>query len=117
MDTTKWIELILSVLAGISACIPLVVKLVEYVEKAVKGKNWDRLLTLVMELMKTAEEMFDSGADRKRWVLAMVESSADTIDFDIDLSVVSKMIDGLCDMSKVVNPPLSPAGKAEKVSG
>lgn len=114
---TKWIELILSVLAGISACIPLVVKLVEYVEKAAKEKNWGWFLAMVVELMEKAEEMFDAGADRKRWVLAMVESSADSIDFDIDLSVVSKMIDDLCDMSKVVNPPISPAGEAEKVGG
>ena len=117
MDTTKWIELILSVLAGLSACIPLVVKLVEYVKKAAKEKNWGQLLAMVVELMETAEEMFDSGSDRKRWVLAMVEASASTIDFDVDLAVVSKMIDDLCAMSKVVNPPLSPAGEAEKVSG
>lgn len=117
MDTSKWIELILSVLAGISACIPLVVKLVEYVEKAAKEKNWGRLLAMVVELMETAEEMFDAGADRKRWVLAMVKSSADSIDFDIDLSVVSKMIDDLCDMSKVVNPPISSDDGAKGVSG
>lgn len=100
-----WVELITSILAGLAAAIPLVVKLVEYVQKAVKEKNWNKLLELIMELMQTAESKFDNGADRKEWVMAMVKSSADTINYDIDTEAVSKLIDSLCDMSKVVNSP------------
>ena len=34
-----------------------------------------------------------------------VKASADTVNYDIDMDVVSKMIDDLCAMSKVVNAP------------
>ena len=38
-------EIVVSVLAGLTVCIPLVIKLIEYVQKAVKEKNWNALLT------------------------------------------------------------------------
>ena len=47
----EWSEFIVSILAGLAAAIPLVVKLVEYVQKAVKEKNWEKMLALVMDLM------------------------------------------------------------------
>ncbi len=99
----EWVQPIVSVLVGLATAIPLVIKLVEYVRKAVKEKNWNKMLDMVMELMKTAEEKFETGADRKSWVMAMVKASADTINYDVDIEAVSKLIDSLCDMSKVVN--------------
>ena len=95
----------MSVLAGLATAIPLAIKLVEYVQKAVKEKNWGKILEMVMKYMATAEEKFDNGADRKEWVLAMVKASADTVDYDIDMEVISKLIDDLCKMSKTVNAP------------
>jgi len=41
----------------------------------------------------------------------MVMASANTINYDIDLDVIGKMIDDLCDMSNVINPPASKAGE------
>lgn len=99
----EWVKYALSVVAGLSVTIPLVLKLVEYVQKAIKEKNWTKLLELVMAYMSEAEEKFETGAERKEWVLAMVEVSAKKINYDVDLSVVADMIDKLCDMSKVVN--------------
>lgn len=101
----EWVEIVTSVLAGLATAIPLVIQLVKYVQKAAKEKNWNKLLELVMNLMETAENKFDNGADRKEWVMAMVKSSADTINYDIDTEAVSNLIDSLCDMSKVVNSP------------
>ena len=101
----EWYEIIISVLTGLSVTIPLVIKLVEYVQKAVKEKNWNALLRLVMNLMAEAENKFEHGADKKSWVLSMVEASAKTINYDVDLEQVGELIDSLCDMSKMVNPP------------
>ena len=101
----EWCEIIICILSGIAITIPLVIKLVEYVKKAVREKNWQQLLALVMRLMAEAEEKFDNGATRKEWVLGMVEASAEFIDYDIDIEQISKLIDSLCDMSKIVNPP------------
>jgi hypothetical protein len=99
----EWYEILIQILSGLAVAIPLVVKLVEYVKQAVKEKNWNKLLTLVMKLMAEAEEKFDNGADRKTWVMEMVAASADIIDYDIDLEQIGMLIDSLCAMSKVVN--------------
>ena len=101
----EWYEILVSVLTGLAATIPLVVKLVEYVQKAVKEKNWNELLALVTRLMQEAEGKFDNGDERREWVLMMVKASADTINYDIDLNQVAAMIDSLCAMTKVVNAP------------
>lgn len=105
----EWYEIVISILTGLSVTIPLVVKLVEYVQKAVKEKNWNNLLKLVMNLMQEAENKFEHGSDKKAWVLSMVEASAKTINYDIDLEQVGELIDSLCDMSKVVNSPVQKA--------
>lgn len=101
----EWYEILVSILSGLAVTIPLVVKLVEYVKKAIQEKNWNNLLTLVMNLMVQAEEKFDNGTDRKAWVLSMVEASAKTINYDIDIAQVGQLIDSLCEMSKQVNAP------------
>lgn len=107
----EWVKLIVSVLSGLAAAIPLVIKLVEYVQKAIKEKNWNTMLDMVMKYMETAEDKFETGAEKKEWVLAMVKASADTINYDIDLAVIGEMIDRLCDMSNVINPPAQKAGE------
>lgn len=107
----EWLQLTVSVLAGLATAIPLAIKLVEYVQKATKEKNWGKVLDMVMKYMETAEEKFDNGADRKEWVLAMVKASADTVDYDIDMAAISKLVDDLCKMSKTVNAPTEKAGE------
>lgn len=106
----EWYEILISILSGLAATIPLVVKLVEYVKKAIQEKNWNQLVTLVISLMAEAEGKFNNGEDRKAWVLSMVEASAKTINYEVDLEQVAVLIDSLCAMSKVVN------AKTEEVS-
>lgn len=113
----EWMKYVVAILTGLATAIPLVIKLVEYVQKAVKEKNWNKLLDLVMSLMEEAEKKFDDGATRKEWVMAMVKSSADSINYDIDMEAVSELIESLCEMSKIVNKenaadlPAESAGK------
>jgi len=102
----EWYELIAAVCAGLSVTIPLVHKLIVYVQKAAKEKNWSEIVDLAIEYMKTAENMFDSGSDRKEWVIAMVQTSAVSIEYDLDntaLAKISDLIDTVCDASKVIN--------------
>lgn len=99
------IECAVSILSGLVVLIPLVVKLVEYVKKATKEKNWNQLLRLVIDLMETAETKFTDGSTKKEWVLQMVKASSDTINYDVDIEEVGKLIDSLCDMSNIVNAP------------
>lgn len=101
----NWYEVVISILSGLAVAIPLVIKLVEFVQKAIKEKNWRDLLELVTNLMKEAEGKFDNGSDRREWVITCVKATADTINYDIDMDVVGKLIDELCAMSKIVNAP------------
>lgn len=109
----EWLEIVVSILSGLAVTIPLVIKLVEYVQKAIKEKNWQDLLELVTNLIEEAETKFSNGADRKEWVLTCVKASADTINYDIDLDQVGELIDSLCAMSKVVNAPKEQEGIEE----
>lgn len=101
----EWYEILIEILSGLIIMIPLVVKLVEYVKTAAMEKNWNDLLTLVMNLMKEAEGKFNNGVERKSWVLMAVKASADTINYPIDMDKVAKLIDSLCEMTNVVNAP------------
>ena len=59
------LELIIEILASLMIVIPLVAKLIEYVKKSVLEKDWNNLIRLLLNLIATAEEKFDNGADRK----------------------------------------------------
>lgn len=106
----EWMKYVLTIVSGLAAAIPLVIQLVKYVQMAVKERNWQKVLDMVISYMETAETKFGNGTERKEWVLAMVKASADTIDYDIDLEVIGDMIDSLSEMSKVVNPPVTNSG-------
>ena len=58
---------------------------------------------MVSDYMEQAEDMFDSGADRKQWVMAMVQVSADSVKYNINMTEIGQLINDLCAMSKVVN--------------
>ena len=105
MNADQIVNLAVAVLTGLAACIPLAVKLVQYVQKATQEKNWGALLGLVVDLMEEAEVKFADGATRKEWVMAMVQTSAEYINYPLDTEALSELIDALCDMTKIVNPP------------
>ena len=96
-------DTLVSLIAGLATAIPLIISLVKYVSKAIKEKNWTNLITLVTKLMAEAENKFETGAERKDWVLGMVKASAATINYDVDIDAVATLIDNLCDLTKKVN--------------
>lgn len=108
----EWVKMICEIMSGLVVLIPLVVKLIEYVKAATKEKNWNELMRLTIEYMKTAEEKFSDGATRKEWVLGMIRTSAASINYDLDdaaLAKISDLIDSICDASKVINKEISAA--------
>lgn len=117
MNTEQIVSLIVALLSGLATCIPLAYKLVQYVKKATQEKNWNALLGLVINLMEQAEKKFTDGATRKEWVMAMVQTSAEYINYPIDNVALGKLIDTLCDMSKIVNYDGVPAIEPEQVKG
>ena len=112
MNTEQIVSVIVAILSGLATCIPLAIKLVQYVKKAAQEKNWNALLGLVMELMEQAEKKFADGATRKEWVMAMVQTSAEYINYPVDIQALSDLIDNLCNLTKKVNSPETTNEKA-----
>ena len=105
------LNLVIEVLTGLVIVIPLVVELIKYVKRSALEKNWANLIRLVMSLIAAAEEKFDNGADRKQWVVAMVQASANTINYPITEKELGDLIDNLVELTKKVNV------KIEEVKG
>lgn len=99
------INILISIAAGLATAIPLIIKLVSYVQAAAREKNWNVLLAMVMQLMTDAEhnDKLIDGAERKHWVLQAVQSASNTINYDVDLDAVDKLIDSLSGFTKNVN--------------
>ena len=107
----EWAKLILSNLTGIAAIITLVISLVKYVKQAIKERNWPEVVKMVSGYMEQAEGMFENGTDRKQWVMAMVQVSADNVKYNINMTEIGQLIDDLCAMSKKVNAPDEKVGE------
>lgn len=104
----EWMKYIVAIFSGLAAAIPLVIKLVEYVQKAAKEKNWSEIVRLTINYMTVAENKFSNGATRKEWVMSMVQISAQSIEYNLDetaLIKISEMIDSICDAAKIINTP------------
>lgn len=97
------LQLVINLLGTLIMVIPLVVELIKWIKTAIKEKNWAKLLELLTALMKEAEVKFEIGAERKEWVMMAIKASAETINYEIDETTISNLIDQLCAMSKVVN--------------
>lgn len=101
----EWVEILVSILSGLVVVIPMCFELAKWVRAAIQEKNWQALLGLITGFMTEAESKFQSGEERKAYVMLAIKASADTINYQLDMEVVSKLIDDLCSMSKVVNAP------------
>lgn len=99
----EWLELIIAILSGIAACIPLVIKLADYVKALYKEKNWGKLVVIVSNFMAEAETLFPDGASKKEYVINSVLAIAKTIDYPIDKEVLGELIDNLTTLSNKIN--------------
>ena len=102
----EWYEILISILSGLVAVIPLVTKLVQVTKSYVQEKNWNKIIIMVTEYMATAETMFDTGAEKKEWVIEMLKTSAKVSNFDLTeetLLKISELIDQMCKLSKNIN--------------
>lgn len=99
----KSVELIVEILVGLSVLIPMLVELIKYIKISVKQKNWTNLIQLVLRLVETAEHQYETGAEKKQWVMSMVKSASDSINFDVDDNTLSDLIDKIVETTKTVN--------------
>lgn len=97
------LQIIVQILTTLVTLVPMVYALVKYVVLATKEKNWNKLLSLLLKLCAEAEEQFSEGADKKQWVMSMVKSSLNTINYEIDDETLSALIDSLIELTNKVN--------------
>jgi hypothetical protein len=98
-----WMNIVLPILSGLVAAIPLVVKLVEYVQKARKEKNWGAVVQLVLKLMSEAEQNYANGAERKDYVMSSIKAMEHSLNYDIDEKAISELIDAVVAATKKIN--------------
>ena len=98
-----WTNIVLPIISGLVACLPLVVKLIEYIQKVTKEKNWTALMQLVLKLMTEAETNYTDGADKKAYVISSIEVIKKTLNYDVDMDVVSEMIDSIIEATNKIN--------------
>ena len=96
-------EIILSIVTGIAACIPLVIQLVKYIKESAKSQNWTALMQLVLKLMAEAEANYQDGAEKKEFVLDSIKAVESTLNYDVDIDKVSAMIDSIIVATKKIN--------------
>lgn len=98
-----WTTIILPIISGVIACVPLVIKLVEYVKKVVKEKNWKVIVQLVLKLMAEAEQNYATGAERKDYVMSSIKAMENSLEYDIDEKAISELIDAVVLATKKIN--------------
>ena len=95
--------IILPIISGLVAAIPLVIKLVDLAQKAHKEKNWRAVVQLVLVLMKEAEQNYTVGADKKQYVISSIKAMEKSLQYDIDEEAISELIDAVADATKKIN--------------
>lgn len=103
---SDWLPLIVAACVALAIIVPLAVKLGQTLRAHAQAGNWDQIIGLVLKLMANAEKQFSSGADKKAWVMSMVVTAAEHIDYELDASALAKievLIDEICAASKIVN--------------
>lgn len=102
----NYVQLIVLICAALAVLIPLGVKLYKTSEELIREKNWPRLVAALSKYMEEAEKLFEEGADKKAWVLTMIQTTADQLNYKLteqDMQNLSDLIDTLIEMTKVVN--------------
>jgi hypothetical protein len=98
-----WISIIVPIFTGLVACVPLVIKLIDYVKKVAKEKNWGVVVQLVLKLMAEAEQNYANGAERKDYVISSIKAMESTLQYDIDEKAISELIDSIVLATKKIN--------------
>lgn len=100
------INLVVTILSGMAVCIPILVALGNAITECVQQKNWSAIVSFVLDYMAQAENLFEKGADRKTWVMEMLDEVVIQLNYPYDddaRAKVSAMIDDICDASRIIN--------------
>ena len=99
----EWFEILIGILTGIAVLIPFGFKAFFWIKKLISEKKWVELINVVINLVAEAETKYPDGASRKEYVMHMVKGAAEAMDYDVDMDEISKFIDNVVAMAKLVN--------------
>jgi len=97
------LSLILELIVQLCALILLIITLVNYVIKAVKEKNWTKMVELAIKIMAEAEDKFSTGAEKEEYVIGVVLTAAKEINYDVDEVELKAFIENTIALTKHVN--------------
>lgn len=97
------LRIILDVLAVLAILIPVAYGIARVVIKAFKDKNYAKLISSALELIVVAEGKYSNGADKKKFVLSMLEEVAKKAGIKYDTESLSATIDDIIAVTKRVN--------------
>jgi hypothetical protein len=60
-------------------------------------------MALVIRLMTEAENLYETGAERKEYVMSTIKGMEDVLNYDINEEVIGSMIDSIVAASKTIN--------------
>lgn len=98
-----WVEIIVALLTGLVAAIPLVIKLVQVIKDSVKAKNWTPLMQLLLKLMAEAEDNYATGAEKKAYVIDSIKALEGSLNYDVDMEAIDAMVDAIIIATKKIN--------------
>ena len=99
----EWFEIIIGIVAGLIVLIPLGIHIFNWLKKVISEKKWPELIEVVLKLIAEAETAYNDGASRKEYVMQMVKSTAEAMEYDVDMDEISQFIDNVVAMAKLVN--------------
>lgn len=97
------VRIVLDVLAGLAILIPVAYGIFNGIKKLFKDKDYKKLLANALELIVTAEQKYESGADKKKFVLDMLKEVATKAKIKYDEESLSSTIDDIIALSKKIN--------------
>lgn len=106
MGIEVWLQLIVEILSSLAIIVPLGITLYKKIKELISERNWPKLVGMVAVYMAEAEEKLIEGTDKKQFVLAMIQTTAAQLGYNLTeekLQELGDLIDDLCAMSKEVN--------------
>jgi hypothetical protein len=98
-----WTTIILPIISGLVACVPLVITLINVVQKNSKSQNWTALMSLTLKLMTEAETLYKEGSEKKDYVINSIKALEKTLNYDVDIDKVDAMINSIVEATKKIN--------------
>ena len=101
----EYVKIVVYAVAIAGTLIYYLYTLVKNIKAAVEERKWNVVLELLMGFMEEVEPLFEEGTTKKEVVMSKMRNAVEQYGLKVDMEVISQLIDRLCDMSNVVNPP------------